>query len=103
LKCLSLSHRPALGECIASFASTFPVAFLEPKLNINNKNSVLFGIGEDRIQSHSLEAKEVMDQVTETVPSLEQIVKTIEDLAENVNKYHEVPHVIEVTLPMLCR
>lgn len=44
-----------------------------------------------------------MDQVAETVPGLEQIVKTIEDLAESVNKYHEVPHVIEVTLPMLCR
>uniref|UniRef100_X1Z8I7 Ryanodine receptor n=1 Tax=Capitella teleta TaxID=283909 RepID=X1Z8I7_CAPTE len=101
--CYTHRHRPALGECIASFASTFPVAFLEPKLNIYNKNSVLYGIAEDRIQSHSLEAKGVMDQVAETVPPLEDIVKTIESLAENVNEYHEVPHVIEVTLPMLCR
>ena len=50
-------HRPALGECVASFASTFPVAFLEPDLNKYNKNSILFGIEDDRIAAHSLEAK----------------------------------------------
>ena len=46
-----------MGECVASFASTFPVAFLEPQLNKYNKNSILFGIEEDRIANHSLEAK----------------------------------------------
>ena len=56
--CLTLvRHRPVLGECVASFASTFPVAFLEPTLNKHNKNSVLFGIEEDMIATHSLEAK----------------------------------------------
>lgn len=50
-------HRPALGECVASFASTFPVAFLEPHLAINNKHSILYGISGDRIAAHSLEAK----------------------------------------------
>ena len=55
--CVVCRHRPALGECVASFASTFPVAFLEPQLNIYNKNSVLFGIEESRIAAHSLEAK----------------------------------------------
>jgi len=50
-------HRPALGECVASFASTFPVAFLEPQLNKYNKFSILFGIEDDRIAAHSLEAK----------------------------------------------
>ena len=46
---------------------------------------------------------EVMDQVAENVPPLEKIVAEIEELATSGGKYHEVPHVIEVTLPMLCR
>ena len=50
-------HRPAIGECVASFASTFPVAFLEPQLNKFNKDSILYKIEEDRIAAHSLEAK----------------------------------------------
>ena len=50
-------HRPDLGECVASFASTFPVAFLEPEKNIHNVNSILYGIAEENIAAHSLEAK----------------------------------------------
>ena len=46
---------------------------------------------------------EVMDQVAENVPPLEDIVKEIEELAESGGKYNEAPHVIEVTLPMVCR
>jgi hypothetical protein len=41
---------------VASFASTFPVAFLEPDLNKYNKNSVVYGI-EGKIEEHSLEAR----------------------------------------------
>jgi len=44
-----------------------------------------------------------MDQVAETVPALERIVAEIGELAESGGKYNEAPHVIEVTLPMLCR
>ena len=54
---VSLRHRSALGECVASFASTMPVAFLEPQFNKFNKNSILFGIEEHMIATHSLEAK----------------------------------------------
>ena len=54
---LNFRHRPALGECVASFASTFPVAFLEPTLNMYNKNSILYNIPEEQIATHSLEAK----------------------------------------------
>ena len=50
-------HRSALGECVASFASTFPVAFLEPQFNKFNRNSILYGIAEEDIATHSLEAK----------------------------------------------
>jgi len=50
-------HRSALGECVASFASTFPVAFLEAQFNKFNRYSILFGIAEEDIATHSLEAK----------------------------------------------
>ena len=46
---------------------------------------------------------EVMDEVAQNVPSLEKIVSEIDGLAESGGKYVEAPHVIEVTLPMLCR
>ncbi|KAJ8309071.1 hypothetical protein KUTeg_013945 [Tegillarca granosa] len=94
-------HRPALGECLGSFASCFPVAFLEPERNKYNKYSILFGL-EGKISEHSLEAQEVMDQLNENVPSLDKIVTEIGELAESGGKYQEAPHVIEVTLPMLC-
>jgi len=44
-----------------------------------------------------------MDEVAQNVPILEKIVSEIEGLAESGGKYVEAPHVIEVTLPMLCR
>lgn len=46
---------------------------------------------------------EVMDQLKENVPTLEKIVTEIEGLAHSGGKYHEAPHIIEVTLPMVCR
>ncbi|KAK3094056.1 hypothetical protein FSP39_023525 [Pinctada imbricata] len=94
-------HRPALGECLGSFASCFPVAFLEPERNKYNKHSILYGI-EGKISEHSLEAQEVMDMLSENVPSLKKIVEEIAHLAESGGNYQEAPHVIEVTLPMLC-
>ena len=44
-----------------------------------------------------------MDQIAETIPPLEKIVDEIGELAESGGNYNEAPHVIEVTLPMLCR
>ncbi|XP_053408017.1 ryanodine receptor-like isoform X6 [Mercenaria mercenaria] len=94
-------HRPVLGECLSSFAGCFPVAFLEPNLNKYNKYSILFGL-EGKISEHSLEAQEVMDLLADTLPPLEKIRDEIDHLAESGGKYMEAPHVIEVTLPMLC-
>ncbi|KAL4238125.1 Ryanodine receptor 2 [Mactra antiquata] len=94
-------HRPALGECLSSFAGCFPVAFLEPDRNKYNKYSILFGI-EGKISEHSLEAQEVMDLLQESLPPLDKIRDEIDQLAESGGKYMEAPHVIEVTLPMLC-
>ena len=45
---------------------------------------------------------EVMDEIAENIPGLERIIQEIEELADSGGKYHEAPHVIEVTLPMLC-
>jgi len=41
-----------------------PVAFLEPQFNKFNKNSILFGIEEDMIATHSLEAKGTVNLYT---------------------------------------
>lgn len=43
-----------------------------------------------------------MSELSQNLPELEKIVDEIEDLAESGGKYAEAPHVIEVTLPMLC-
>lgn len=43
-----------------------------------------------------------MDLLKESVPDLEKIITEIGELAESGGKYQEAPHVIEVTLPMLC-
>lgn len=44
-----------------------------------------------------------MDLLQETLPPLDKIRDEIDQLAESGGKYMEAPHVIEVTLPMLCR
>lgn len=43
-----------------------------------------------------------MDLLQETLPPLEKILEEVDALAESGGKYMEAPHVIEVTLPMLC-
>ena len=62
-------NRSAIGECIASFAGCFPVAFLEPNLKKFNKHSIVFGIEEDMIATHSLEAKgkQIIKQITAVI------------------------------------
>ncbi|XP_052827801.1 ryanodine receptor isoform X7 [Octopus bimaculoides] len=110
-------HRPVLGECIGAFASCFPVAFLEPKLNTYNKFSVMYGI-KGNIAEHSLEAQDVsssegeakpekgsddvMDSLSECVPGLESIITDIDKLAESGGDCQDSPHIMDVTLPMLC-
>lgn len=43
-----------------------------------------------------------MELLAQTLPGLQKIIEEIADLAESGGKYQEAPHVIEVTLPMLC-
>lgn len=45
-------YRPAIGSCLGAFASTFPIAFLEPSLNKNNPYSLV-----NKMQDQSLQAQ----------------------------------------------
>ena len=44
--------RPAIGSCLGAFASTFPVAFLEPHLNKHNPFCI-----HGKLKEHSLKAQ----------------------------------------------
>lgn len=43
-----------------------------------------------------------MEEMCPDIPDLERLMKDIGGLAESGARYTEMPHVIEVTLPMLC-
>ncbi|XP_012862710.2 ryanodine receptor 3 [Echinops telfairi] len=93
-------QRPALGECLASLAAAIPVAFLEPALNRYNPLSV-FNTKTPRERS-LLGMPEIAEDMCPDIPQLEGLMKEINDLAESGARYTEMPHVIEVILPMLC-
>lgn len=43
-----------------------------------------------------------MQELCLDIPELDVLLKEIGDLAESGARYTEMPHVIEITLPMLC-
>lgn len=45
---------------------------------------------------------DLVEEMCPDIPQLEGLMKEIHDLAESGARYTEMPHVIEVTLPMLC-
>ncbi|XP_070577063.1 ryanodine receptor 2-like isoform X7 [Ptychodera flava] len=98
LKELLQRHRPAIGELLAAFAGAFPVAFLEPHLNKNNRNSVCGQME----QSEDMGNMEEFNRMMSGIPTLEDIMSEIEQMAGSGAKYTEAPHVIEVILPMIC-
>uniref|UniRef100_G1KRA0 Ryanodine receptor 3 n=1 Tax=Anolis carolinensis TaxID=28377 RepID=G1KRA0_ANOCA len=93
-------QRPALGECLASLAAAIPVAFLEPSLNLYNPLSV-FNTKTTRERA-ILGIPETVEEMCPEIPNLDDLMKEINNLAESGARYTEMPHVIEVTLPMLC-
>lgn len=95
-------HRPLLGECIGSFASCFPIAFLEPEFNSQNKYSIMYGLVGSDLSEHSLEAQDVMSKLGKNLPHLEILINELKTLSESGNKYNEAPYVIEVILPTVC-
>ncbi|XP_051788410.1 ryanodine receptor 1-like isoform X7 [Erpetoichthys calabaricus] len=92
--------RPALGECLARLAAAMPVAFLEPHLNEYNVFSV-YNTKTPRERA-ILGLPNNVEEMCSDIPELSILMKEIADLAESGARYTEMPHVIEITLPMLC-
>uniref|UniRef100_W5N4D0 Ryanodine receptor 3 n=1 Tax=Lepisosteus oculatus TaxID=7918 RepID=W5N4D0_LEPOC len=93
-------QRPALGECLATLAGAMPVAFLEPHLNMHNPHSV-FNTKSPRERA-ILGMPDTVEEMCPEMPRLDGLMKDINDMAESGARYTEMPHVIEVILPMLC-
>lgn len=76
-------HRPALGNCLGAYSSTFPVAFLEPHLNKHNQFSLL-----NRIADHSLEAQGKFYEILRPAVECRLVVASLNFLfINNVLKY----------------
>ncbi|XP_074846207.1 ryanodine receptor 2 isoform X10 [Carettochelys insculpta] len=93
-------QRSALGECLAAFAGAFPVAFLETHLNKHNSYSV-YNTKSSRDRA-ALSLPISVEEVCPKIPSLEKLMEEIVELAESGIRYTQMPHVMEVVLPMLC-
>ncbi|CAM9111927.1 unnamed protein product [Bubo scandiacus] len=93
-------QRPALGECLARLAAAMPVAFLEPQLNEFNPCSVYSTKSHRERAILGLPSR--VEEMCPDIPDLERLMRDIGGLAESGARYTEMPHVIEVTLPMLC-
>ncbi|XP_077336635.1 ryanodine receptor 1 isoform X4 [Lithobates pipiens] len=93
-------QRPALGECLARLAAAMPVAFLEPHLNEYNIYSVY--TTKTPRERAILGLPNSVEEMCPDIPDLYTLTKEISLLAESGARYTEMPHVIEVTLPMLC-
>ncbi|XP_032882821.1 ryanodine receptor 3 isoform X4 [Amblyraja radiata] len=93
-------QRPVLGECLATLAAAMPVAFLEPSINVHNAHSV-FNTKSPR-ERIILGLPDTVEEVCPEVPHLDALIKEINETAESGARYTEMPHIIEVILPMLC-
>ncbi|RWS22415.1 ryanodine receptor-like protein, partial [Leptotrombidium deliense] len=90
-------HRTAIGNCLGAFAATFPVAFLEPHLNKNNKNCI-----HSKSQEYSLEAQAVMQELDASMPTLDDLMAQFEKYVETEVKYSKEPYTVDVILLMMC-
>ncbi|XP_019483773.1 PREDICTED: ryanodine receptor 2-like [Hipposideros armiger] len=93
-------QRSALGECLAAFAGAFPVAFLETHLDKHNVYSIYNTKSARERAALNLPAN--VEDVCPNIPSLEKLMEEIVELAESGIRYTQMPHVMEVILPMLC-
>ncbi|XP_076849219.1 ryanodine receptor 3 isoform X1 [Brachyhypopomus gauderio] len=91
---------PALGECLATLVGAMPVAFLEPHLNMHNPCSV-FNTKTPRERA-ILSMPDTVEEMCLEMPRLDGLMKDIHDISESGARYTEMPHIIEVVLPMLC-
>lgn len=104
-----------------------PVAYLEPHLNEFNAFSVyttktprerasecdalcsdwFYVINRKELKNYFSRPKVLglpneVQELCPDIPELDLLLKEIGDLAESGARYTEMPHVIEITLPMLC-
>ena len=92
-------HRPLIGECLGSFSSAFPIAYLEPQYNVNNKHSIMYGLdGGSSLSERSLEGQDVMNRLAKSLPSLHALIDEI----GSMRRYEEAPHIVECLLPTVC-
>uniref|UniRef100_A0A8B9CUG2 Ryanodine receptor 2 n=1 Tax=Anser brachyrhynchus TaxID=132585 RepID=A0A8B9CUG2_9AVES len=112
-------QRSALGECLAAFSGAFPVAFLETHLNKHNIYSIyntknareragISRTSHDFIDFWTsfflivLNLPTSVEEVCPNIPSLVKLMEEIVELAESGIRYTQMPHIMEVILPMLC-
>eukprot|EP00076_Gallus_gallus_P039275 XP_025004813.1 ryanodine receptor 2 isoform X12 [Gallus gallus] len=93
-------QRSALGECLAAFSGAFPVAFLETHLNKHNIYSI-YNTKNARDRA-VLNLPTSVEEVCPNIPSLVKLMEEIVELAESGIRYTQMPHIMEVILPMLC-
>ncbi|TDG98458.1 hypothetical protein EPR50_G00218880 [Perca flavescens] len=93
-------QRPALGQCLAAFSAAFPVAFLEPHINKFNSFSIYNSKGTKDRAALGLPGQ--VGEACPLIPNLEKCLEEIMELAEAGMRYTQMPHVMEVVLPMLC-
>ncbi|XP_066850089.1 ryanodine receptor 2 isoform X7 [Anser cygnoides] len=93
-------QRSALGECLAAFSGAFPVAFLETHLNKHNIYSI-YNTKNARERA-VLNLPTSVEEVCPNIPSLVKLMEEIVELAESGIRYTQMPHIMEVILPMLC-
>nr|XP_033467469.1 ryanodine receptor 2-like isoform X2 [Epinephelus lanceolatus] len=93
-------QRPALGKCLAAFSGAFPVAFLEPHINKFNSFSIYNSKGTKDRTALGLPGQ--VGEVCPLIPNLDKCLEEIMELAESGMRYTQMPHVMEVVLPMLC-
>ncbi|XP_042744448.1 ryanodine receptor 2 isoform X1 [Lagopus leucura] len=93
-------QRSALGECLAAFSGAFPVAFLETHLNKHNNYSI-YNTKNARDRA-VLNLPTSVEEVCPNIPSLVKLMEEIVELAESGIRYTQMPHIMEVILPMLC-
>uniref|UniRef100_A0A8D2N292 Ryanodine receptor 2 n=1 Tax=Zonotrichia albicollis TaxID=44394 RepID=A0A8D2N292_ZONAL len=97
---ISIMQRSALGECLAAFSGAFPVAFLETHLNKHNIYSI-YNTKNARDRA-VLNLPTSVEEVCPNIPSLMKLMEEIVELAESGIRYTQMPHIMEVILPMLC-
>ncbi|XP_054136056.1 ryanodine receptor 2 isoform X3 [Melozone crissalis] len=93
-------QRSALGECLAAFSGAFPVAFLETHLNKHNIYSI-YNTKNARDRA-VLNLPTSVEEFCPNIPSLMKLMEEIVELAESGIRYTQMPHIMEVILPMLC-